>query len=190
MMTREDWLHALLSRLRPQFDGSGIQLPDEVAVSCGWPSERARSARNRRIGECWRADCSGAGRPEIFISPTLADSIEVGHVLVHELIHAALPDAGHRAPFKRAATKLGLTGKMTATIPTDELRRQLEELVGEIGEPYPHALLDPRSNERKQSTRLLKLECPGCGYVIRTTQKWIEVGMPTCCCGEEFEAGE
>jgi hypothetical protein len=79
---------------------------------------------------------------------------------------------------------------MTATIPTDELRRQLEELVGEIGEPYPHALLDPRSNERKQSTRLLKLECPGCGYVIRTTQKWIEVGMPTCCCGEEFEAGE
>lgn len=186
-MTREEWLHRLLAELRPTFTSNGINLPDEIAVSCGWPSERARSARNRRIGECWRADCSHAGRPEIFISPTLADSIDVGHVLVHELIHAVLPDAGHRAPFKRAATKLGLTGKMTATVPTDELRRQLEELVEAIGEPYPHALLDPRSFERKQSTRLLKLECPGCGYVIRVTQKWIDVGMPTCCCGEAFD---
>jgi hypothetical protein len=117
-VTREEWLHQLTGKLRPLFNVTGIELPEHIAVACGWPSKNARRGRAQRIGECWRAECSQAGRPEIFISPVLADPIEVGHVLVHELIHAALPDAGHRAPFKRAATKLGLTSKMTATVPT------------------------------------------------------------------------
>lgn len=187
MVTREDWLRALLDRLRPAFQAQQIELPSEVAVSCGWPSHRPLSRRNRVIGQCWPAVVSQAGRPEIFISPTLADSIEVGHVLVHEMIHAALPKAGHGAAFKRAALRLGLTGRMTATEPTDALRQQLAQLIEHIGQPYPHAQLDPGEYERKQSTRLVKLSCPHCGYVIRTTRKWIEVGLPTCFCGETFE---
>jgi SprT-like family protein len=183
MVTREEWLITLMNRLRPEFTAHSVALPDEIAVSCGWTS---KGARGKRIGECWRADCSHARRPEIFISPKLADSIEVGHVLVHELIHAALPDAGHGSAFKRVALRLGLTGRMTATVPTDALRQRLGDLIEHIGEPYPHAELRPGEDERKQSTRLLKLSCPGCGYVIRTTQKWIEVGVPTCCCGEDF----
>jgi hypothetical protein len=180
-------MHQLACKLRPLFNVAGIEPPEDIAVSCGWPSKNARRRRAQRIGECWRAECSQAGRPEIFISPVIADPIEVGHVLVHELIHAALPDAGHRPPFKRAATNLGLTGKMTATVPTEGLRRQLAELTERMGEPYPHALLDPGADLQKQSTRLIKLECPACGYVIRTTRKWIEAGVPTCCCGELFE---
>jgi hypothetical protein len=188
-MTREEWLQALVGRLRSDFEIQGIGLPSEIAVSCGWPSQRPRSKRNRRIGECWRASCSGAGRPEICISPTLADPVEVGHVLVHELIHAALPNAGHRAPFIRAAIRLGLTGKMTAAVPTDELRVRLRQLADEIREPYAHGEIRPGANERTQSTRLLKLACPSCGYVIRTTRNWLEIGVPLCCCGEPFEAG-
>ena len=69
------------------------------------------------------------------------------------------------------------------------MRRRLEELVSDIGRPYPHGQLAP-SDERKQSTRLLKLTCPECGYVIRTTRKWLETGLPTCCCGELFVADE
>jgi hypothetical protein len=49
-----------------------------------------------------------------------------------------------------------------------------------------HARLD-LSGRRKQSTRMLKLECTNCGYTVRTTQKWIEVGLPTCCCGSDME---
>jgi len=91
------------------------------------------------------------GRPEVLLSPVIADPIEVVHVLVHELIHAALPDAGHRAPFKRAATKVRLTGKLTTTVPTEALRRQLAELIAEMDESYPHALLDPERTSRSRT---------------------------------------
>ncbi len=38
------------------------------------------------------------------------------HVLLHEMIHAAVGiDAGHKGPFKRAAIAVGLAGPMTAT---------------------------------------------------------------------------
>lgn len=43
---------------------------------------------------------------------------------------------------------------------------------------------------KKQATRMIKVCCPGCGYTIRTTQKWIDVGLPTCCCGEEMEVAQ
>lgn len=36
-------------------------------------------------------------------------------------MRAAHPDAGHTAAFKRAARALGLTGRMTATVPGDGL---------------------------------------------------------------------
>ena len=67
----------------------------------------------------------------------LADSLEVGAVLVHKLIHAAHPDAGHRGAFKRAALALGLTGRMTATTPGDQLRHDLVALTERIGQPNP-----------------------------------------------------
>jgi len=38
-----------------------------------------------------------------------------------------------------------------------------------------------------QTTRMLKVECPADGYIVRTTQKWIDLGLPTCPCGEEME---
>jgi hypothetical protein len=40
----------------------------------------------------------------------------------------------------------------------------------------------------KPGSRLLKCECPACGYTIRTTQKWLDIGTPTCPCGDEMEA--
>jgi len=36
----------------------------------------------------------------------------------------------------------------------------------------------------------LKLECGECGYTVRTTRKWIDVGMPVCPCGETFVCGD
>ncbi len=35
----------------------------------------------------------------------------------------------------------------------------------------------------KQGTRMLKVICPADGYTIRTTNKWLQVGFPTCPCG-------
>lgn len=36
------------------------------------------------------------------------------------------------------------------------------------------------SAKKKQTTRLKKAECGLCGYTVRLTQKWIDVGLPLC----------
>ena len=99
--------------------------------------QELRSRRNRVVVECRKVEASAVARPEIFISPLHADSVGVGAVLVHELIHAAHPDAGHRGVFRRAALALGLTGRMTAITPGDQLRHDLVALIERIGQPYP-----------------------------------------------------
>src|SRR5439155_21536293 len=120
----------------------------------------ATASRNRRIGECWHAQCSADGTREVFISPTLADGVEVAGVVVHELVHAA-GYMGHGADFGRVARALGLTGRMTATVPGEALVADLLALTAELGS-YPHATLTPGDDERKQGTRLLKVMCGAC----------------------------
>lgn len=34
--------------------------------------------------------------------------------------------------------------------------------------------------------RMLKIECNKCGYVVRTTQKWVDAGAPACSCGGDM----
>ena len=115
----------------------------------------------------------------------LADVTEVLAVLVHELMHhAAGVEAGHRAPFKRLMRPLGLAGKPTATEPnTNELDGPVfADLYGptlEVLGPYPHAKVTP-PEPKKQGTRMLKCECPQCGYICRTTAKWADWGAPLC----------
>lgn len=187
-MTREEWLNAMTTSLRPLFAAAGYPLPAGVRVSCGWPSSRGLAtptSKSRTIGQCWPAECSADGTREIFVSPVVADPGDVAAVLVHELVHAALQESGHKGPFRRAALAVGLTGKMTETVAGPELAERLNALAKKIG-PYPHATLD-RSGQPKQGTRMIKLLCPECGYNVRTTRQWIDQGLPTCPCGEEFE---
>lgn len=43
------------------------------------------------------------------------------------------------------------------------------------------------AGRKKQSTRLVKVQCSNqeCGYVLRTTAKWIDkVGAPICPCND------
>lgn len=185
-ITREEWLEKALIHLQPLFNQP---LPKNVKVSCGFPFRRAAGLKNRSIGECWTPKASKGNKIEIFISPTLEDSTRVLDVLVHELVHATVGnEAGHGGEFKRMALHVGLTGKMTATTAGESLTKRLNCIVEKIGK-FPHAALTPgsRSSHKKDTIRMLKLECPDCGYVVRTTQKWLDVGMPTCVCGSEFE---
>lgn len=185
-MNRETWLNKAKNIVSPWFDEAGFPLPEHVRVSCGFPSNGKRS---KAIGECWDKSVSGDDTFEIFINPNQDESMRVVDILIHELIHAAVGlEAGHKGPFKRLAHMLGLEGKMTATVAGDILKERIEkEIITAIGR-YPHAILSAASNApKKQSTRLIKAECNTCGYVIRTTRKWAELGLPTCRCGGEFE---
>lgn len=186
-MNREQWLTELMTALLPMFEQhhkGATKQAHKWRVSCGWPGGRSA---HTTIGQCWHAESSKDKRVEMFISPKLDTAENVGHVLVHEMCHAAVGSGhGHKGPFVKLARALGLEGKPTATHAGPELAKRLNALYRKLGK-YPHAAVTPGSHAKKQSTRLLKLECGGCGYIVRTTAKWVETGVPTCCCGEEFE---
>lgn len=180
-MNREAWLAALIERLRPKFIALGATLPEPIHVSVGFPSTRALSRKKQRIGECWLPSGATDKSHHIFISPVLADAIEVGATLVHELAHAALPEGtGHTKPFAQLSKKLGLVGKPTSTSAGDELKGELQQLINDVG-VYPHAALHGSERPiKKQTTRLLKATCAVCGYTVRLTQKWLDIGPPIC----------
>jgi len=181
--TREEWLMALIGELRPWYDG----LP-EVRVSVGFTSAGARS---KRVGECWAPECDATGRCQLFVHPSIHTELGVAAVLAHELIHAAIGvEKKHGAEFKRVAHKIGLEGKMWATTPGPAFINDIQPLLLAVG-PYPHAPLKPgKTVEKKQTTRMIKAECPECGYTFRTTWKWLNFAAPVCpaqCCEDDGE---
>jgi len=189
--TREQWLNAAVKLCSSQlFKPYRFIVPKDVKVSCGFPSTGALAERRQRIGECWYPQ-KGTSH-QIFISPVLDVPMKVLDVLVHELVHTvAGKEAKHGKAFRAIATKVGLEGKMTATVASKRLTNLLKPLNARLG-PYPHESLSGMSKGRKKETcRQLKASCPGCGYTIRITRKWIdEVGLPICPgCGEDIVEG-
>lgn len=194
--TREEWLQAAIALLAPMVDyetqKQGLMTPERIHVSVGFPST---GRGGKRIGECWAKTASADESPHVFIHPSLSDGVRVLGVLIHEMIHA-VGIMGHKSDFRRPAVALGLTGKMTATEESDELKSTLQTMIDDDLGEYPHARLDAsKSSIKKQTTRMVKLECmaddgdaAGCGMIIRTTRKWLEeIGEPACACGGRFE---
>jgi hypothetical protein len=190
--TREGWLHQLVQELRPLFKAAGAELPADIHVTCGWPTKRAivPTGKSRTVGQCFSPAASAKGTTEICVSPAIGDAQAAAAILVHELCHAALiaehPDEGHGSKFKRLALAIGLEGKMTETTAGPQLRDDLRWITSNM-RPYPHSTLDVTVGQKKQSTRMLKVVCPECGYTVRTTATWIEQGLPTCPCATEME---
>lgn len=171
---REVWLDQAMHFVRRHFAANDYTVPEHVRVGVGWPSRGALSEKKRTIGQAWTNECSADNVHEIIISLWLDDPIKVLGVLIHEVIHVTVGvEHGHKKPFTDCMKEVGLCGKATATEETPELVEQLKVWVKELGQ-YPHAKLDGLKKEKKQSTRLLKMECGACGCVIRTTQKWVD----------------
>lgn len=194
--TREAWLEAAAADIvdkygyvfEMHFEEDGLEHLRNLKVSTGFPS---RGGLTKVIGECWAARAAGDEvTHHIFINPRLTDVVEVVATLAHEMVHAADDGAHkHKGPFVRAVRNLGLEGKATATVAGEEFAEYARGVTARIGE-YPHVALTPVSATKKQTTRMRKLEASCCGYVIRTTQKWIDEGLPSCPCGNPFEAEE
>lgn len=193
--TREQWLHALARKMnKPLFNG---QLPKKLRITCGWSSKGGRSSV---IGECYPEILSADGTREVIVGMMLDEPMRVADVLAHELCHAILPaGTGHGPEFRKLALSIGLTGKMTATVAGPEFIEKVQPMLDALG-PYPHAelmtsvsfkrsgkggkdgkiVITPRKPEgapKKQGTRMIKCTCSTCGYIARTSSKWIdEVG--------------
>jgi len=187
IINRESWLQNAVGKLTTLFESKGLTLPSNIVASCGWPGCGPIS---KRVGEVWPMAQSEGAKFEVFISPLLSEALGSGGVLAtlcHELVHVSVGlEAGHKKPFKQAMVKLGLEGKATATIAGTALLTELEALG--LGK-YPHATLNIKDRlQKKQTTRLLKAACPTCGYAVRVTAKWVEVGLPICpTCQVSFE---
>ena len=123
---------------------------------------------------------SGDKAFQIFVSPTINDSIRALDVLTHEICHTVVGiEAKHNGKFARLARKVGLEGKPTSTEAGEELREFLGGIVVRIGE-YPQPEFTPTKMPKKQTTRQLKVECPECGYIARVSRGWLDTGAPIC----------
>lgn len=186
---REAWLGQAVRAMGEWLAEVGEEMP-AVRVSVGWPGGRGPKATVR--GQCWPTTSAEDDTAQIFISPQQADTVTTLAVLLHEMVHAVDDcSSGHRGNFIRISRDLGFTSKWTSSDNrTRSLTDRLEELAKRLGDfPSAAILVGARAADtpKKQSTRMLKVECPDDGYIVRTTQKWLDMGVPTCPCGTEME---
>jgi hypothetical protein len=194
-MTREEWLLLAVEKMRPDFVAAGREVPT-VRISIGWPG--GRTARMDALGQCWGPGAVADGVPAIFITPSQDDPVQVLATTRHEMVHAA-GEMHHKAGFRKLAAQVGFDprpGKdgTSSTFRTPALQTALEALYADLG-PFPHAsvkkgLLGGGGGPKVQTTRMLKLVCPEDEYTVRTTAKWIAVGLPSCPEGHEMEVAE
>lgn len=187
-MTREQWLNALAKRLRPIVaEHHSGDFTDKLRLSCGYPTH---GVKGNTIGQCIYPQSSADSHTEIFVRPDIADPAEVAYIVVHELIHAALgPGYGHGPVFKKLALACGLTGKMKATVATEQLKARVAPILEKLG-PYPHS---PLVVKPSRSTSVAKgnkaqrnVTCPHCGFQAKVYTDQLAMGRARCPAGEEM----
>ena len=183
-MNRETWLTNAATELEAAlFNPLGKSLPEKWRVSCSWPSSRAngKNKAGSTIGQCFSPLASDDKTTEIIVTMSQDDPLEVLAILAHETVHAVEGvEAGHGPKFKRTALGIGLEGKMTTTRPGEAFKQSATPILKRLGD-YPHAALDINKNRKKQTTRMVKMECQDCGYIARTSRANIEKHGPTIC---------
>jgi hypothetical protein len=217
--TREQWLEkAIEVYFRPLFAQLDYTMPERIHVSVGWGVGQSRATQETAniLATCWSGTVSADSFPHIFISPTLVKASEVLATLAHELVHATLdPEMSHGKDFRTLAEKIGLVGRMTATVADSASGAEymlLAEESGELG-PYPHSAIDlslvltrapkpelvpaggaplPKisSGPKPQSNRWVRVSCPDHrgAPTVRTSRKSVAEGRAPLC-GENDESG-
>ena len=173
--TREIWLESAIVEIAPIFMKAGYTIP-LCKVSCGFTSTGVRSGH---IGQCWSTKSSSDGVNQIFISPSLDDSLEVLDTLVHELVHA-VDDCQHKhgKEFKKISMNLGMVGPMRSAGAGPELMKKLKVVANNLG-PYPHSRL---SVPKKIISRMPRprAQCSNCGFTVPMLKDFLHYGPPIC----------
>lgn len=182
-MNREQWLLLAVDALKPIFKKKcQIVLPKNIKCTMSFPLGRSA---HKIAGQCLNEKISSGGKIEILINPTVDDPIKIISILAHELIHAWDGNKnGHKGPFVRVAKDFGFVSPWTQTPETPELSKELKKIVKKLPK-FPHDKVNPSKREKKQTTRMIKLECDQCGFICRASHTAIIAsGLPTCGCGE------
>ena len=156
--------------------------PNKVRFSCSLMGDASTGmASGNALAHCHYAHATGNNYHEIRMNVTLGgrrtkdESSRVADVLLHEMVHTMAIRCGHTGSFALIARSVGLHGKLTSTVASEELRNAIwEQVVTRLGK-YPHKAvkLIPRG-QRKKGSRLIKCICPKCEFNLRTTRKWLD----------------
>ena len=181
---RELWLNRVAKELEKLFKSVGAPALPAYRVTCGWPSRKALTRKNKVIGQCFDKSCSKDKTTEMIVSMFIDNEADAAQILAHEMIHASVGTAaGHGKPFRDVALAIGLAGKMTATVAGPEFTKWIKPVLKKIGK-YPHATVDASSATRKQGTRMIKVACPEHPeFSVRMTRTWLDAdtfGAPIC----------
>lgn len=158
-----------------------------VALAFSFPVQGGRSGK--RIGECHHLTKAKKQDQKKFlvIHPNVwkaKDGLEVCAVLAHEMAHAALPvGTAHRRPFQVLVTRIGLTGKPTATTPGLEFRAWFKKAEKRLPK-FPGGI-DLTFTVKKQTTRLRLFEC-GCEEPVKVRIGRDEFDATCNVCGDLF----
>jgi len=178
--------------------------PEQISITIA--SKGRKAALGWFWGNSWREPKSIKANTdvswhEINLSAEHLDTCDVGELIIHEMAHAENHTLGirdctggrmHNKHFKVMAERLGLLVKprsKSVGFGYTELGPDAKAFLTKIA--FRRDVFLRHRNERvagpkSGGSRMIKCECTGCGYVARITQKWIDVGLPTCVCGEEM----
>jgi hypothetical protein len=187
--TREAWMLAAVEAMRPWFVEVGAEV-GPIRISVGWAGGRGSNIGKGIRGQCWASHTVADRIPAIFVTPDQSDPLTIAGIILHEMNHAADDGlSGHRGTFAKTAKALGFLPPWTSSEGKSlDLIVCLTDLLAELG-TFPHSPIGDKSHGLTgqapgkppvQGTRMLKLVCGVDGYLVRTTQKWIEVGLPSC----------
>ena len=116
---RETWLQKGADYMRGYFTLNNYTCP-EIQISMG---KVGGGRNNKTIGTCWTPESAKDNLSHIFICPSIDDGARALDILLHEMVHATVGnDKKHGPIFRKCALAVGLTGKMTATIASDDLK--------------------------------------------------------------------
>lgn len=209
-MNRETWLNEMAQRMAPKFEELGYPLP-KFRVSIGFPSRGANSGANGECwNKSCTADESFSIFISPGEATSMAISAILCHELIHAAVGLSEGHKGKFALVMKAmGMERPYTSSVPGPefiswvrpmvddlgeIPHAQLRTRQKTAAGELlklfkkspggidadGEGEDDG--EPDSNRpKKQTTRMVKCECGECGYIARTSQKWLdEVGPPHC----------
>lgn len=175
--TREEWLTVVVEAMGAWFAALGHPLP-VLRISEGFPST---GQRGREVTEAW-SDDEGASFT-IVVRPDFTDPARLAAGLAYRMAQIAAGSAAdNRRIFRHIAISIGLSGRRVESAPKALFRELVRPVLGAAGPlPPPKATLSSSNSRGKQSSRLLKVSCPQCGYVVRVARKWlVDRGPPHC----------
>jgi len=159
--TREEWLNAAYTLLRPKFDelaelvntaaeaagktlpGIAVYtMPERVHISVGF-GYGAKRENDVILGQTWIRERSADKINHMFISPEIQHASTVLGVKIHEMLHVLFDgEHGHDRVFAAFGAMLGLEGKPTEMLPGPAFEMELMLMAEQELGPYPHSALN------------------------------------------------